>query len=306
MIKRIYISTLLLFCAIFTNAQVIPNSGFEMWSTDGSYEIADFWTNSNVYTWQLTNTTGVYSAIDHVEGQLAAMLITTDLGFAGQPYPGWIVNGLPKLDLMTGVVDFFTAGTEFSEKPNILSGYYIYENNYVSTDSACVIIYFKKFNNITNQADTIAYGYKKLGPTVGYTNFEVGINDIVAGVLPDSMIIAFTTTDIEQPVSGASLWIDDLNFQNTNSLEGEAMSVEFSTYPNPASDKIYIDYNGQGEQLNVNIYNFVGKLVKLSRISRSVKRYEIDVSDLPVGAYLVRMESRSGISETEKLIIKRS
>lgn len=304
--KNILLILVVFIFAFSVNAQVIPNPDFEIWSTDGPYEIADFWTSSNEFTYQINNTLGFYSSIQNIEGSYSAKLVTTNIGFAGLAYSGWLVNGFPQFDIYTGEVDFFTAGTEFIEKPNLLRGYYIYENNYVTTDSANVIVFLKKFNTITNLSDTIGYGAVKLGPTSGISNFEVLIDDIHPGVLPDSMIIVFSTTDIDQPVSGASLWLDNLSFDNLSSNDEETILPDVIVYPNPTVDKVFVEYDGVDVNLNINIYNFIGELVKLSRINKMDERFEIGVSDLPEGAYLLEINSNGKHLYTKKLLVKRS
>ncbi len=284
-----------------TFAQEIPNPGFEIWSTDGPYQIADGWTNSNEITFQLNSQISAQSSANAYDGNLSAILYTGETG--GLPYPGWIVNGIPHLNYSSGEIDFFTAGTDFHLKPQSFTGYYRYENNYVSTDSAHVLVYLKKFDYQTGLSDTIALGYRKLGPSAIFQHFEVPLFDLRPEILPDSMVIGFTSTDINLPMPGGALWIDKLNFIDyMNHQENEVPNI--SIFPNPASDFITVTPKGISKTLKVNVYNSLGKLVRLCRINDLHQSYKIKLKGLDRGVYFVKVFEGKNEIETKKLIIQ--
>ncbi len=288
-----------------TIAQVLPNPSFELWSTDGPYEIANNWSSSNQFTFQINNQISANSSLNSFDGNLSAYIFTTNLGFVGSPYSGWIVNGIPQQNLATGEFDFFSAGTDFNLKPNKLKGYYKYENNYVSTDSANVVVYLKSFNSQTNMSDTVALGSIKLGATSFYTQFEVSIFDIAPNISPDSIVIVFSTTDISAPVSGGALWIDKLEYENLITEIREIQKPEIKISPNPTSDYITISTLGIDSDLKINIYNSLGKVVRLCRLNNTENSYDIQLKGLQPGIYFVKSIHNNKKIDTQKLILQR-
>jgi len=81
---------------------------------------------------------------------------------------------------------------------------------------------------------------------------------------------------------------------------------EIRTSPNPATDELYVEVSGIYGQVKVNIYNTIGKLVKLSRISKFDKKFLIDISDLHEGVYFVSLKEGKSFCEFNKLVIQRS
>jgi hypothetical protein len=76
-----------------------------------------------------------------------------------------------------------------------------------------------------------------------------------------------------------------------------------SIFPNPASDNIIVNFNNRNNsQVEVNIYNITGELVR----SEILKQYhqQISVADLRNGLYVVEIKSEEGLAK-QKLIIKR-
>lgn len=73
-------------------------------------------------------------------------------------------------------------------------------------------------------------------------------------------------------------------------------------YPNPAKNYINIDYTGNNNFNNVEIYDAVGKVVK--QISTTSVNQTIAVSDLANGVYLVMLKNNDAIISTRKVIIE--
>ena len=61
---------------------------------------------------------------------------------------------------------------------------------------------------------------------------------------------------------------------------------EVNIYPNPATDKVYVDYN---QPIQVAVYNIAGSLLK-SKLIQSKYDY-ISVGDLQPGVYLIRSQN---------------
>ena len=79
--------------------------------------------------------------------------------------------------------------------------------------------------------------------------------------------------------------------------EEETSLVQVTCYPNPAKEKVTIDGI---EAAEVKVYNALGQLVKTVRNSN-----EINVAGLAEGVYLVRITDAKGVSQTERITVKR-
>jgi len=77
--------------------------------------------------------------------------------------------------------------------------------------------------------------------------------------------------------------------------------TEVTVFPNPVSDRIYIDWNGSG-RTEVIMLNAFGSEVKRTLLKQN--RSGLDVSDLSEGIYFVRLSTTNGIL-TRKIIVQR-
>ena len=98
---------------------------------------------------------------------------------------------------------------------------------------------------------------------------------------------------------GNVCWIDDITFPgNTVILDVETVieNKEYTVYPNPANDVIFI----KGEEIQfVEIYNSIGMRV----ISKNVNASEsINIADLASGMYFVRILDKKGNISTTKIV----
>lgn len=75
----------------------------------------------------------------------------------------------------------------------------------------------------------------------------------------------------------------------------ETQDSELFIYPNPAKEKVTIEGI---EAIEVEVYNALGQLVKSVRNSN-----EINVSDLPEGGYLLRINDKQGIFHTNRITV---
>jgi hypothetical protein len=286
-------------------AQTIPNHSFDIWSTDGPYEIADHWSSSNQFTYQINNTISLLSTSDSYEGALAANLHTTLIGFAAQPYMGWLVLGTPGIDPLTGDVDFKSAGVPFVSSPETLSAYYKFSNAQYPDDEAEVVIYLKAIDNLTGQSEVIAQGSSSLPVTSTYTQFSVALNYLNSNISPDSLIIAFKSSNSDPLIGGGSLIVDNLQFTSQNNAD-QLKTNGFKIYPNPSQNKVTIEFPEYEGVLKINIYNMLGSLVKLNRALSPSQTSSIDVNDLDEGYYLVEIKQEQEVLHTAKIIISRN
>ncbi len=67
---------------------------------------------------------------------------------------------------------------------------------------------------------------------------------------------------------------------------------EAKVYPNPVSDRLHIE--SKSEIINVSVCDITGHVVKSHNVDRS-NMTNVDFSDLPIGMYLVRVNSKDGL-----------
>jgi len=85
-------------------------------------------------------------------------------------------------------------------------------------------------------------------------------------------------------------------------IAGNTIHAAFKVYPNPTTGNFIIEVNGEpaDEKVSVNIYGMRGEKV-FAKILQGDRRYEISISDRPVGIYFIRLISGNR-AETVKII----
>ena len=90
---------------------------------------------------------------------------------------------------------------------------------------------------------------------------------------------------------------------------GQATSVSPITtesnvnlYPNPSTGKITIDLGLNSGYNALSIYDFMGKMVKQTKLDQSTQKIQLDLSSLSSGMYLVRLNSKDQYEELKVVI----
>ncbi len=95
------------------------------------------------------------------------------------------------------------------------------------------------------------------------------------------------------------------SLDNADSLLFEA--TLFKVYPSPASSQVSISYNANNEgRGNLTILNQLGEKVLIKNVTVGIghNTYLFDVSHLPTGVYIVRMDDGTNVHNTKLLIAK--
>lgn len=221
--------------------------------------------------------------------------------------PGYAVNG--NLPLFS--TDYHLAGTPVSGKPASLDGYYRYDstNTNSSFDSAMVWVLLKKFNVALHKVDTVGFGTKRLGHVAGnaYEPFQVIIQDLMPGVMPDSVVIFFQSAMggfCGSSTTGNCLYlnVDDLAFDTPATLkESKKNSELFSFYPNPAKGELFFN-NVSGNPLLVKIINTSGAMVFEEQMN--VGNKTLSVGNLSPGFYVLQVSDHQGNLSNKKLLLE--
>jgi len=278
---------------IKVNAQ-IPNSGFENWTTVGSYEDPTEWNNCN------SHSTGAFFPVTK----------------SSDHYPSSIGNYSIRVENQIPLSNCSSYG--FAQTA---------DNNYPGTPAFPIIGhptslcgYYKCFpqNNDTIQIGIMLFqnGIRIAGAeflctqTVSnWTSFNIPIS---AYTFADSATIGIeafyndTTAGIPYgPFGNSVLYVDNLSFDNliNSVLEQNFRNITFDLFPNPASNIVILNIdNDSNSDLTMNIYNLIGTLVKTEKLKQNQQK--IKVEDLGNGIYMVEIKSKEW-SEKQKLLIQR-
>ncbi|MFA6933151.1 MAG: T9SS type A sorting domain-containing protein, partial [Bacteroidales bacterium] len=74
-------------------------------------------------------------------------------------------------------------------------------------------------------------------------------------------------------------------------------------YPNPTEGKARLEIEGLSSDVDVLVYDMVGRVIQTHKINKGKKELEIDLSGYAKGVYSIRIMNDS-INQTKKLIVK--
>lgn len=307
--KNLHHSLLLIAVCVFTNtsslfAQVtLPNDSFEQWDSSGNPPPFDWhqpsdWSSTNPVTEFIS--AGITKSTDAHSGNFAAQIKT--LNIFGTYRAGGLVCGHAKnVTSPDYTILPVTGGQPVSNKPVKVRGWYKFSTT-TSSDSACVIVINKKWNTGSSDYDTIGLSRTYLPPASTYTLFEAWITDWDNFNSPDSVAVAFFSSNPDTASAGGILLVDDVELDFTTSIsENEISMNEFQLYPNPASDELNIFFNKNSFFTSLNIYSSIGKIISSEKISGD-SNFTIDVHSLPAGLYLIEMKNDTGLSVQKKFL----
>ncbi|MEA3446554.1 MAG: M1 family aminopeptidase [Bacteroidota bacterium] len=167
------------------------------------------------------------------------------------------------------------------------------------------INYIQNLNNLQitiNQATSHA--------SVGF--FEMHIPILAVGANTDSLLVMHNTSnnqqfifqidfDIEELIFDPELWIVTKDPIINIGIEEESIREGIKIFPNPAQDKLVFQ-SGKAIITRVNIFDLSGHKIQ-SQKGNATKLFELDISALPKGVYVVSCVTEKG-SHSQRVIIK--
>jgi hypothetical protein len=116
------------------------------------------------------------------------------------------------------------------------------------------------------------------GLALGMRYLEIYGSDIADAAL---------TTSIQQ--ANNKLIAKGLSCNPTSGLNEPTFENEFSIYPNPANEKLTINfYHNQNPNGQIQVFNSIGMLIKVVSVTQTT---QLDISDLSNGLYFVRLKN---------------
>lgn len=74
------------------------------------------------------------------------------------------------------------------------------------------------------------------------------------------------------------------------------------TYPNPTNNQVFVEVlDSENTEGVIEVYNTVGKLMQSKKFTKDQARYELDLSDLPIGNYFLKVSQNNGETKTTKI-----
>ncbi len=74
------------------------------------------------------------------------------------------------------------------------------------------------------------------------------------------------------------------------------------TYPNPVNNQLFVEVlDTENTEGVIEIYSSMGSLMKSQKFTKEQVRYELDMSELPIGSYILKIRQNNGDSKSAKI-----
>lgn len=285
--------------SVFTQ---IPNGDFEAWNTNNPLLIEvpnSPWITSNLAEKPIGVTfNAVTKSTDHFPESVGqyAMRLENNISITSEPgsqMPYWqCAYGFSTTAFYAGY-----NGPVFpiSGHPTSLKGYYKFLPQNGDTMQIGIALY--KAGILVSQN-----GLFTTATVSNWTSFSIEIPTYIDADSAQVGMTAFYSAPFQYPTGpygNSVLFVDNLSFDNLIVGTEDLVENQIEIYPNPAKDEIEI--MNLGENGLALIYTISGELVLKTNLS--LNETKIDVSKLKSGLYVLKVQTKSGISQ-QKIIIQ--
>ncbi len=282
-----------LFLSLCLSAQdTLTNYGLNSWESSGKQPPFDWeepigWTSSNSLTEFIS--AGVTKTQIPQSGSLQAQIKT--LNVFGQNVPGLLFYGDFPVSISDTARIPLLGGEPMTTVKSMAYGLYNFTSS-DTTDSATIIIAFKKFNTSTQKPEAVAIGSISLAQTqAGLYPFIIDIQSL-SGDTPDSVAVTMVSTGTQDFKTGGILTVDFVQFTQPLSVNPIIPSA-VSIYPNPAQNEVFIELpnaNSVG-YTNYTIIDILGKQITTGTIAHNSLLQKINVANLNKGYYFIALNN---------------
>jgi hypothetical protein len=283
--KQTILAIALMFTAVISNAQTVPNGSFEAWSNPNGYLVPNDWETLN----DMTSAAGVYTATRGGTSSDYYLKLTSQNVTGMGVMPGIAVSGMLDMGNLTAL-----SGFPFAYRPVAFTGKWQYMGN-SGNDIGYVKVFLTKWNSTMNMRDTIGYVSQDLnGMVMSWSNFTLPFTYNSTDI-PDSCIIALSASG-PNPEAGSYLYVDNLSFSGIIAgVENTEITGTFRIFPNPANHEIQIDLSGlKSTAQQFEITDLTGRVIVTKQSNGSLLQ-TISISELPAGNYLLKITTAKGI-----------
>lgn len=131
-----------------------------------------------------------------------------------------------------------------------------------------------------------------------FTNWQPFVNNL-PNVIISELEINTANNKIYAGTYGRGLWRSNVFDSSLSNQEFELNSL--SIYPNPINNEVNL-YWDKNEEVNIKVYNSLGKLVYFSKKQSLINSLKIDMSNYASGFYFIKVSNNKG--ELTKKVIK--
>ncbi len=285
--KKILFTTLLSCVGYALSFGQIPNAGFESW------------TGNNPTGWTTSNDITMPNAITCTQGSPgkvgASYIKLTSKTVSNSVTSGFAVTG--NINVMNANA---APGFPYAKRPTDFTGAYKYTPK--TGDLCFIYAVLTKWNTLTKVRDTIAEATLTNNSQVSnWTTFTIPFN-YKGNAMPDTACILLTSSG-DNAVDGSTLSVDDLAFSGgvTGINVVHKTAGGMSVYPNPARDQLAVEFNNEGANANIQLYDVLGNVVYEEKTQDN--KNTIDVSQLSKGNYFLKISSDKNV-EVQKIVVQ--
>jgi hypothetical protein len=185
-------------------------------------------------------------------------------------------------------------GHPFAGRPDKMTFWYKYILN--TPDTALCYVVLKKWDGTMQQPAGAGY-FTITTNTPVYTKAVVPIQYYIPGT-PDSIVILFSSGNLNTMPQTARLYIDDIQFEYPSAVQNLAASSRFRPYPNPLGDVLTIEHEATGSY-NIRVSNMAGTQLIVNEAANNTSY--TNTAFLPKGMYFVTIRDKEGV-ETFTLV----
>jgi hypothetical protein len=283
--KQTILAIALMFTAVISKAQSVPNGNFETWSNPNGYLVPADWETLN----DMTSTASVYTATRGGTSSDYYLKLTSQTVTGMGVMPGIAVSGMLDMGSLTAM-----SGFPFAFRPVAFTGKWQYMGN-SGNDIGFVHVILTKWNSAMNMRDTVGMAMQDLsGMAMSWFNFSIPFT-YNSTDFPDSCIITMSASGAS-PEAGSYLYVDNLSFSGIIAgVENAEVTGTFKIFPNPANQDFQIDLSGlKSAAQQFEITDLTGRLVLVKQSNNSLLQ-NISVGELPAGNYLLKIITAKGI-----------
>ncbi len=275
----------------------IPNSGFETWTTVGSYTNPTSWGTMN----NTTATYNLYTAIPGTPGSPG----TSYLKLTSKTINGNVVNGMA----VSGVIDSINlkakSGFAFNMQPQSLTGKW--QHMIYGSSQGSVKAILTKWNGSLMKRDTVATAVQALaGMAMSWANFTISFT-YLNGLTPDSCIIELKASG-SNPTNNDYLWVDNLAFSGsvTGLVNVENLNSNISLFPNPSDENLTVELNlAKTSNVTLQLVDITGKMIRENNLGsiNGSNKHNFNIAGIAKGSYFINVIANNS-HEVRKIIIE--
>lgn len=142
-------------------------------------------------------------------------------------------------------------------------------------------------------------GMSVTGEDQYFASFNQRIRDVAVNPYTGSVYVAFNGASY--PGSGPNIVKEFRNEAYASSIHGPA-SLKAVAYPNPCSESIRFDWQGELSGAEYTVYSFSGQAISQGIVPAA--SLELETSEWPSGSYFIRLDHAKGVRTTTFQVVK--